>query len=64
MKDKGFVISKKRIIDREDLFSRNEKFHKEQARLPFEEKIKMLVKLQEISSYVKGKTEERLIWKI
>ncbi|MBU1261499.1 hypothetical protein KKG61_09310 [bacterium] len=59
MEDKKFIISKNRIISRKELFSQKEKFHKEQAKLPFEEKIKILVKLQEISSYVKEKTEEK-----
>ena len=36
-------------------------FHKEQARLPFEAKIKILVKLQEIASRIKG--SDKIIWK-
>ncbi len=33
----------------EDLFKVKELFHKEQAKLPFEEKIKILVRLQKIA---------------
>ena len=58
------AIKKDRIITRKKLFESKEKFHKEQAKLPFEEKIKILVKLQEIASYIKGNNKERVIWKI
>lgn len=48
------VIGRDKIITREKLFEDKANFHKEQACLPFEEKIKILVKLQEIASKVKG----------
>jgi len=64
MKKVKIVIAKNRIITRKELFERKEKFHKEQAKLPFEEKIKTLVKLQEIASFVKGDFEKPAIWKI
>lgn len=57
-----FVVNKNRVISRKDLFSAKKKFHNEEAKLPFKEKIKILVKLQEISSCVKGK--DKMIWKI
>ena len=48
-------------IARERLFKDNEKFHLEQAKLPFEEKIRILVKLQKIAAHVKGKNK-KMIW--
>jgi len=47
-------MKKDKLITREYLFENKEKFHREQAKLPFEEKIKMLVKLQEIAVRIKG----------
>jgi hypothetical protein len=58
------AIKKDRIITRKQLFERKEKFHKEQATVPFEEKIKILVKLQEIAICIKGDSEKTMIWKI
>ncbi|MBI4547975.1 MAG: hypothetical protein HY707_08345 [Ignavibacteriae bacterium] len=45
---------KNKIITRKKLFEDKEKFHKDQAKLPFEEKIRILVKLQEMASSIKG----------
>jgi len=56
------VISENKIITRKKLFEDKENFHKEQARLPFEEKIRILVKLQEIASQIKK--SDRTIWKV
>ena len=38
-----------KIITRKYLFEQKEKFHQAQAKLPFEEKIKILFRLQEIA---------------
>lgn len=56
------VIGENRTITREKLFEDKAIFHKEQARLPFEEKIKILVKLQEMAIRIKG--SDKVIWKI
>ncbi len=44
------------------LYEDKAKFHKEQARLPFEEKIKILVRLQQIASRIKG--NDKIIWQV
>ena len=36
------------IVTRKELFARKEQFHKQQAKLPFREKIRILVRLQKI----------------
>jgi hypothetical protein len=36
------------IVTRKELFARNERFHKQQARLPFRKKMEILVRLQRI----------------
>jgi hypothetical protein len=56
------VMGKDKIITKKKLYEDKAYFHKEQARLPFEEKIKILVKLQEIASRIKG--SGRIIWNI
>jgi hypothetical protein len=50
-----------------ELFAKKEKFHKEQAALPIEEKTKILVKLQELYVAVqkhKGIKTDKIIWKL
>ena len=54
---------KGKLITRQKLFKNKEKFHKEQAKLPFEEKIRMLVKLQEIAVRIKGDSEGAIWFK-
>lgn len=56
------VMGRDKIITRKKLYEDKAHFHKEQARLPFEEKIKILVKLQEIASRIKG--TDKIIWNI
>jgi len=59
------ALSPDKIITRDELFRRKEKFHKEQALLPFEEKIKILVQLQKLANSVKKSSRtKRFIWKI
>lgn len=53
----------------ETIFKAKDRFHKEQAKLPFEEKIKILVKLQQIANDVSAlkKRVDKLslpVWKI
>lgn len=61
-KDLKIVIGK-RIITRDILFKNKEKFHKAQSKMPFEEKIALLVKLQRIAASIK-KDRNITIWKI
>ena len=46
------LMNGNRIITRKDLFGKKEDFHREQAKLPFEEKIKILTRLQEIANSI------------
>jgi len=46
------IMNGNRVITRRDLFKKKEEFHREQAKLPFEEKIKILVQLQEIANNI------------
>jgi hypothetical protein len=48
MKNEKIRVRNRKIITMRDLFSAKERFHKELSRLPFEEKIKILIKMREI----------------
>lgn len=51
----------------EEIFQAKEEFRKERAKLPIEEKIKILVRLQEIANEAAkttGRREPRPIWPI
>ncbi|MEW5947558.1 MAG: hypothetical protein AB1742_15320 [bacterium] len=63
-KKRKIALKKDNMITREELFKRKEIFHAEQAKLPFEEKIHALVRLQEIASRVKGNAGNKTVWKI
>lgn len=58
---KGTLVKKNEILTREKLFRNKEKFHKEQAKLSFAEKINILVELQKIAFYIKGDSD-KIIW--
>jgi len=60
------LIRDNKIITRKKLFENKEKFHKEQAKLPFEEKIRILIRLQEIAKSIhKSAFGGKLgVWKI
>jgi len=45
------------------LFRAKEEFHKKLARLPFEEKIAIVVRLQRVSSDIKT-SQKKKIWKV
>ena len=48
-----------------DVFKKKAHYHKKQARLPIEEKMKILVKLQEIALMIhprRGPDDRRKIW--
>jgi len=46
------VMKGNRIITRKDLFRKKELFHKELAKMPFEEKMKILIHLQKIANSI------------
>jgi hypothetical protein len=60
------VTKGNRIITRKELFERKERFHKEQAKLPFEEKIRILIRLQGIAQSIHKSTSAGKpgVWKI
>lgn len=49
------------------IFKNKEKFHRQQARLPIEEKIRILVELQKISLTLRpnrGSGDRRVVWQL
>lgn len=56
------VVIGERVLTREDLFREEEAFRKERARLPLEEKIRILVELQKLARGW-GK-KDVLVWEI
>lgn len=52
-----------RLITREEFFRENEKFHEDRARLPFEEKVKILVELQKIAAGIRPEMKKS-VWRI
>ncbi|MBI4645436.1 MAG: hypothetical protein HY738_02295 [Bacteroidia bacterium] len=63
MEDKNIKIVTKggRFITLKKLYEEHQKSHKEQANLPFEEKIKILIDLQKIA-YSWGRKKDVIIW--
>jgi hypothetical protein len=49
------VVKGNRKITRKGLFKKKELFHKRLAKIPFEQKIRILVRLQEIADSIKKK---------
>jgi len=47
------ILHDGRIMTRKELFASKEKFHKQQAKLPFREKIRILIQLQKIAHAIK-----------
>lgn len=63
--DIKIIMKGNRIITRRDLFEKKEEFHREQAKLPFEEKIKILVQLQKIANSIQiSSKKKQRIWEI
>lgn len=63
--DIKIIMKNGKVVTRSDLFKKKEDFHKEQAKLPFEEKIKILVNLQKIANSIKrSKKKQEMIWKM
>jgi hypothetical protein len=50
-----------------NIFRKKEEYHLARARLPIEEKVKILVELQKMSLMIRpkqGETDTRLVWQI
>lgn len=62
-KDEKMKITSRgnKIITRKELFEKKEAFHKQLAKMPFEQKIRMVVRLQEIADNIQRKQRA---WKI
>ena len=60
-KDKNvkIVMGDNRIITRMELFKKKELFHKELAKIPFKEKIKILISLQKIVNTIQKPSKAR-----
>jgi hypothetical protein len=52
-KEMKILINGNKTITRKELFKSKENFHKQQARLPFDEKIRMVYSLQKIAGAIK-----------
>jgi hypothetical protein len=64
-KDVIIVMRGNKKITRKSLFQKKERFHKQLARLPFEEKIRILIRLQKIAdSVLRLPPNKRKAWKI
>lgn len=63
MENNQKIVIGDQTVTREDLFKKKEKFRKEQAKLPFEEKIKILVSLQKLA-YSWGGKKDVIVWKL
>lgn len=66
-KDEGtkIIIKDNRRITRKELFEKKELFHKQLAKIPFEQKIRMLVCLQEIAHSIRTSSKKnQRPWKI
>jgi hypothetical protein len=62
---KKYLVRDKKIVTREYLFKKKNEFHNNQAILPFDEKIKILVKLQKIAtSFPHSRHKKSLVWNI
>ena len=59
MANKKIVMRDNRVITRRDLFEKKEEFHKKQAKLPFEEKIKILMQLQKIVNSIQKSRKKK-----
>ncbi len=61
----GYIQYNKEIV--ENIFRQKEEYHRAQARLPIEEKVKILVELQKMSLTIRpkqGEADNRIVWRI
>jgi|YNPNPStandDraft_1061719.scaffolds.fasta_scaffold40696_4 hypothetical protein len=63
MEDEQKIVIGDMVLRRQDLFEGEEMARRERAKLPFEEKIKILVHLQKLA-YSWGRKKDVIIWEI
>jgi len=63
MEDEQKIVIGDRVLRREDLFQGEERARRERAKLPFEQKIEILVQLQRLA-YGWGRQKDVIIWEI
>lgn len=63
MEDEQKIVIGDRVLRRQDLFQGEEMARGERAKLPFEEKIKILVHLQKLAQGW-GRKEDVIVWEI
>ena len=63
MEDEQKIAIGDRVLRREDLFQGEERARRERAKLPFEQKIEILVQLQRLA-YGWGRQKDVIIWEI
>ena len=64
-KSDGYIQYNKEIV--RNIFQQKEKYHLAQARLPIEEKVRILVELQKMALTIRpkqGKDDHRVVWQI
>ncbi len=63
MRSEQKIVIGKKVYTRQELFKKEEETRKKDAKLPFEEKIKILVELQKLA-YSWGNKKDVIVWKI
>jgi hypothetical protein len=63
MEEELKIVIGDKVLKRRDLFQEEERARKERAKLSFEEKIRILVRLQELA-HNWGRKKDVIIWKI
>ncbi|MCM8832184.1 MAG: hypothetical protein NC918_08340 [Candidatus Omnitrophica bacterium] len=63
MRSEQKIVIGKKVYTRQKLFKKEEEIRKKDAKLPFEEKIKILVELQKLA-YSWGNKKDVIVWKI
>lgn len=52
--DKKYIFPNGKVMTREEIFESKEKFHREQAKLSYKEKIEIVMNLQKIARNIRG----------
>ncbi len=63
MRNNQRILIGDKVLTRKDLFNEKDKFRKERAKIPFAEKIKILLDLQKLAKRW-GKRKDITVWKI
>lgn len=64
-KPDGYIQYNRELV--QTIFRQKEEFHRAQARLPIEEKVKILVELQKMALTIRpkrGEDDKRMVWQI